>query len=655
MLDLTGWRGAILKEFLPGSSPLTLVSDPDGLLLEQEVQQQIRKAGYDVYLLEDLVSLRYVYETEYRAAWDAGQNRSLVVVLREPPDAFESLPFDILSRGRTLVFTLGNLFPDLSYPVLAQMELRHLDAVARACSTLRPGRLGDNASMDFILRHVYGIHPELVQSDVDLLRLLLRHHQSQEVLPQLLRRRLLAILRRGGRFSPWPLEPLLSDRAGFLAFLQDQWQLYLDRLAGEPPDGPELLVPFDRQELWVYLDTLFLQGALRPVAHPASRQIEPWAAVGVVRAPDAEILERACRLLKMVQDSLPGIDATHLDWQRFAPLWAELSVLRHSLPHAHGLEAEFDGLRASLDDTFQAWMLRRYPGLHNQPPVPPLMAHHVARALARCRSESGNPRVALIVLDGLALDQWILLRDALAAQAPSLVPAEATIFAWVPTLTSVSRQAIFSGKVPLNFPGSLQTTQKEPVLWENFWLDQGVASDRVFYLHRLGNGALEGVEELLSHPRAEVLGLVVDTIDRIMHGMKLGMAGMHNQVLQWARQGFLARLLKMLLDKDFQVFLTADHGNVEAAGMGRPREGALAESRGERARIYADPKLRERVKKDFPESIEWPTLGLPRDYLPLLARGRRAFTTEGSHLVAHGGILLEEVVVPFIRIDRRAP
>ena len=112
------------------------------------------------------------------------------------------------------------------------------------------------------------------------------------------------------------------------------------------------------------------------------------------------------------------------------------------------------------------------------------------------------------------------------------------------------------------------------------------------------------------------------------------------------------RLLDQLFDHGYTVFLTSDHGNIEAVGCGRPAEGALADLRGERVRVYADPTLRARVQARFPMAIAWPVIGLPADYLPLLAPGRSAFVQEGERIVGHGGITLEEVVVPFMRIER---
>lgn len=100
------------------------------------------------------------------------------------------------------------------------------------------------------------------------------------------------------------------------------------------------------------------------------------------------------------------------------------------------------------------------------------------------------------------------------------------------------------------------------------------------------------------------------------------------------------------------MFLTADHGNLEAVGLGSPQEGAVAEQTGQRARIYKHEILRAQVQSKFPDSLAWPTIGLPPDYLPLLATGRKAFTTKGESIVAHGGASLEEVIVPYIQVRR---
>ena len=93
----------------------------------------------------------------------------------------------------------------------------------------------------------------------------------------------------------------------------------------------------------------------------------------------------------------------------------------------------------------------------------------------------------------------------------------------------------------------------------------------------------------------------------------------------------------------------------QAYGCGRPKEGATAEVRGERVRVFSSDILRRKVKDSFPDSIEWPSLGLPDDFLPLIAPSRTAFANKGARIVAHGGISLEEVIVPLIHVQRRTP
>jgi len=309
-------------------------------------------------------------------------------------------------------------------------------------------------------------------------------------------------------------------------------------------------------------------------------------------------------------------------------------------------------LQTKMDDGFTSWLLKRYAGLVNLPSVPPVMLHHLPRFLAREVDDCPNCKVALIVVDGLALDQWLVVRDALASKKQGYIFREQAVFSWVPSLTSISRQAAFAGKAPIFFPNSVQTTDKEAALWSQFWADQGFSPNEVVYIKGLGDGSLESVSESLSHPQARIAGLVVDKVDKIMHGMQMGTAGMHNQVGQWAKQQYLRTLIDLLLDKGYQVYLTSDHGNIEAKGCGRPSEGVMADLRGERVRVYSDGTLCRKMKELFPNALEWGPVGLPEDYFALLAPARQAFVQEKQSTVCHGGISLEELIVPLVMIER---
>lgn len=667
---MASWRDQILKEFTPQVAHLTLVADPDGLLLEEGVIEGIRDRGFELIPFEDHVAFRYAYESKYRSRWDRGELTDLVVVLRAPTADLDSLPYDLLQAGRKLSFNLGDLFPNLSYAVLEALDGADLDALYSAQTQHKPGQLGDNATKDFVLRNVFEIAAELVRQPSELLRVLLRRHHRGSRLPAILDERLIQVLRQSGRFDDWPLEQTVPDRLAFFAFLQERWPIFLDRLAtgspeavgeGEPPFGLEFAgpvdLPFDHDDVRVYIDDLFFEGLLRPVHHEKSDEPVPgWVAAGLVTSPEEDRSRRLEGLLAAAEGSLPSSEARHQDWLAFAQKWAELTALTLeggvSIPEE--LVRRSSELQSRLDPLFFEWMLRRYHTLHNQPPTTPAMVHHIPWMMAGHIAESREARVALVVVDGLSLDQWVTLRDVVLAQRSDIQTREASVFAWVPTLTPVSRQATFAGRPPLFFPMAIQTTNKEGAHWTQFWTDHGLTAGEVLYNRSLGEDLLGEMEEMVAHPKARVIGVVIGKVDKIMHGMELGAAGMHNQVRQWAEQGIMADVLDVLLDGRFRVFLTSDHGNIEAQGCGRPTEGVLAEQRGERVRIYSDELLRRRVKQEFPDACEWPSLGLPDDYLPLTASGRSAFITRGHKTVAHGGLSIQEVIVPLVSVERRS-
>ena len=662
---MSSWRDAILNDFVPNVSKLTLVADPDCLLTEEKLALELRGRGFDLIEFNDPVEFRYAYESKYRSIWDRGEHTDLVVILRLQDAELESLPYDLLQAGRKLSFNLGDLFPTLSYPVIEKLDRSLLDALFEAQRKSPPDRMGDNTTKDFILRHVFGIAAELIASEVELLRALLRLHYGKLQIPQMLAERLIQVLKGHDGFKAWPLSEIVPDDEAFFAFLQERWPLFLSRLGSanqvreDAPEyglkypGPDHL-PFDHQDIKVYIDNLFLEGKLTPVeATDIKVDAGSWVRSGIaVAGVDDEEL-RVSRLFDLVEKELPTAEARYSDWTAFALKWAELSSLVHC-GNSTEYQTRLREIGDALNTTFAGWLADHYSSLINLPPTNPAMLHHVPRRLARDIEDSGNSRAALIVVDGLALDQWVTIRQLLQKQDANLVMRESATFAWIPTLTSVSRQSIFSGKPPLYFPSSINSTNSEEKLWKQFWEGHGLSRLDVAYQRGLGDGDAAGVLDAAIHPgKTKVVGLVVDKVDKIMHGMQLGSAGMHNQIKQWCHAGFLSALVGQLLDYGYEVWLTADHGNIQCEGKGRPSEGVIAETRGERVRVYPTPELRSQVACAFPFAHEWQPVGLPADYFPLVAGGRDAFVNPGDAIVGHGGVAIEEVIVPLVKFERR--
>ncbi len=670
------WREVILKDFVPNVSKLTLVADPDGLLTEEELILRLRKRGFDLIEFSDPIEFRYAYESQYRSLWDRGEQTDLVVVLRLQNTELDGLPYDLLQAGRRLSFNLGELFPKLSYPVIEKLDRRTLDRLYAAQNTYQPGHLGDNATKDFILRHVFNIAAELITNDVGLLRMLLRMHYGGLQLPAMLAERLVQNLQVHDQFKVWPLAAIIPDDQAFYSFLQERWPLFLDRLGkadtpGKTPAKPDLiwddgaeyglkylgpaLLPFDHQDIKVYLDNLFLERKLTPVdAKALELGAAAWVRCGIATSALEDDQQRITGLFELAEQDLPGKNARHSDWTAFALKWAELSSLVHSNQLLES-KARLKDFGKTVNATFSAWLSSHYASLMNLSPNTPAMLHHVPRRLARDLEDGSASRVALIVLDGMALDQWVPIRRHLQSRDARLTVRESALFAWVPTLTSVSRQALFAGKPPRYFPESIKHTNGDDELWKQCWEKEGVPRSDVIYQRGLGDGdAFAIFDSARCSEKTKVIGLVVDKVDRIMHGMTLGAAGMHNQIEVWLQMDFLATLVKQLHDRGFAVWLTADHGNIECVGQGSPKEGSVAETRGERVRVYPTKELREQIAQAFPTACQWEPIGLPEEYYPLLADGDDAFATAGTNTVCHGGIAIEEVIVPLVKLERTA-
>lgn len=643
------WRESILAHFVPEAHRLILAADPDGLLLEEEVQRGIRERGYDVLPFEDPIAFRLVYESEYRTRWARGEPAFLVVVVKGPSTELERLPFDLLRSGAGLSFQLADFFPNLDAHIVAALDRADLDRLYQAQARYSPGTLSESATKDFILAHVFAVSPVTINDPADLLRFLLQRHYRPRQVPRLLDDHVVRVLRQKEIFREWPLEAIVPDRAAFFRFLQDEWPGFLRQLEGKGRS----LVPFGHDLVQVFIDNLFVEGLLQPIEWGGVLPVNAtWARAGIKTDSYSEESRRWEGLCLKVEETLPVDSAPYRDWLDFAPSWAQLGFLYYGKPAPPaGWCDRWNALRRKLDARFSRWLSSRYPGLHNQPALSPVMVHHVPRLLARM-VESGQEKVALIVVDGMAWSQWIVLRSVLQTRRPGWRIQEDSVFAWVPTVTSVSRQALFAGSPPLYFPGSILNTDRESAHWTRFWAGHGVSAAAVLYRRQLAElEDLHELEEALSHPQVRVAGLVVDKLDQVMHGMKLGGAGMQSQAQLWAQQGYLLALIDLLLGKGFTVAITSDHGNLEARGCGRPAEGVLAQQRGQRVRIYGDKALRAQAKARCASAIEWPGVGLPAHIFALLAGGETAFVDGEETIVTHGGAAFEEVVVPFIQVE----
>lgn len=663
---MSRWTERILDYFTAELTRVWVACDPDAVLLDEKVLQSLRSRGFEIMPYEDPFAFRAEFEERYRSAWDRGQpgpTPSLVLHLR---DADQNLvPWDIVSCARLVKLSLAELFPKLSYSVVRQVEAEHLATLFEAHETELQGFRGENESKDFILEHVYQLMPRSIRTQVDFWRELLRMHFGNRALPPIFAAHAAGILQAKGLLTDQPAVSWLSSRSSALRVVQDAWYRYLEGhgLTGsrigesQPPDYvPEVDVPFDNSDIQVLIDSMFLNGMLHPLnAESVPATLPTWIRAGVVQDPNAMqriVLQGIERLLH----SIPSKSSSYKEWSEFAQQYGEILARAHSVSvHYNGKHAALleglKNLQALSDEHLQAWVAeKRYADLMLQPVIKwPAMVHHIPRFLRRRRA-SGDAKIALLVFDGLALDQWVQVREGLISSTKRFAFDEGTSLALLPTVTSVSRQALFSGLKPREFENSIDRTDQEESLWRRFWQDEGVKPSDVMYRRAMRHvDQLDALRADLDDRRPSVLGLVIDEVDDRIHKERCKM-DVALWIRNWLATGFVDRLFSMLLDLGYSVYLTADHGNVDATGVGRPRQGVIAETRGERVRVYRSEALLADSAAQYPSTVRLNVAGLPANFMPLFAGGRTAFVPVGEQVVVHGGISVEELLVPFVKV-----
>ena len=662
---MSPWIDRILKEFPEDLSRLWIAADPDDILLGEQVLSGLRERGFDVLPFEDSVAFRAEYEERYRGAWDSGEvapAKALILHLRGTE--INNLPWDYLKLARSVSLSLANLFPRLSYPVVRQIGAEHHEALFSAQAKHASQALGESATKEFVLTHIFKISPHLISRPEDLWHVLLKLHYRESGLPLVLADHVAHVLFDHAAFKGMPISELFASKSTLLRVVQDAWYRYLSHLGltgtrtGE--SSPEYFsakvdVPFEHPDVRVVIDSMFLDGLLHPlVVQGSAVNIPDWAKVGIVQDPLA-LRNLVADGIKGILQSLPTLESSHRDWANTSRRFAEVLARFHALDteRAEGLKVTVAELQEDIDERLRNWVSKHYADLPSLPVVKgPVMVHHVPRFLSLQRG-LGEAKIALLVFDGLAVDQWVQIREAMAKRAPTLGFDESTCFAWLPTLTSVSRQAIFSGLKPREFAETIESTSSEPNQWSRFWQDQGLRANEVMY--RKGIKRRDQLTELgtdLSAPSIKVAGIVVDMVDEIVHGAMLGKRGIATQIEGWCESGFVDQLFSLVLDKGFHVYLTADHGNVEAVGQGRPNQGLAPEIRGERVRTYRSETLATESAAANSNTYRIDLAGLPSNFMPLFAAGRTAFMQQGEPAVVHGGISIEELIVPFVKVVR---
>lgn len=312
------------------------------------------------------------------------------------------------------------------------------------------------------------------------------------------------------------------------------------------------------------------------------------------------------------------------DWFSIAEEKAQMDVM--------AVQYDVDVDTQEVNRLFQKYALAQFGRLsQNIDKASPVL---VSKAMDYMHGHSN--KFVVIVMDGMSEFDWKIISSSFTA----LRYEKSSMFAMIPSTTSVSRQCLLAGKYPSQLMEPWKQS-KEKTEFVNCAKDLGYSDTQIGY--ERGYDAQFG-----SFVRCGAV--IINDVDDIVHAQTQGRLGMFNDITVLANQKKLLEMTQRFLAVGYDVYITADHGNTTCTGLGKLMGTG----------VEVETKSRRMVAlKDFADKagliekhglVEYPKYYLPKEYDYLICDVGDSFDAKGDDVITHGGITLDEVVVPFIKI-----
>lgn len=370
------------------------------------------------------------------------------------------------------------------------------------------------------------------------------------------------------------------------------------------------------------IDKLFIKKQLFSLSKSETiKEIQKISAVSKSKKPLFEIDKFSNRISAVLASST-------IDWREIASLFGD------AISQSIGSDQfnEVINLVKEVNEKFQEHIHSKYAQMKNSNPIK--KPQIVSKILDYIDFNYKQNAIALIVIDGLSFWQYNLIKNRLSGNKK-----EEITFSWIPSITQLSRQAIFKGSSPLE--SYKQNPRNESKLWKDYWKAKNFNDFEIHYQHDTINlSNIDGIKRL---------GIVYKDLDDYMHSSKD-----YNDLLKltenWFVRSKIQETIQELLSKGFRVIITSDHGNIQAKGWrglnGKEKLGTnKSGSRSERHLEYSEKRLKDEFLDNNPDLLD----SIVQEEQALYFKNELSFSRR-DELVTHGGAHFLEVVIPFIEI-----
>ena len=599
-----------LRKTLQAYQKHILVFDKDGIFFHSEVQTEAQEVGFKLIFIEDAYKFRISFELNHNL------NGRILYITN---CTFPVLP-DIIREVKTITVSFRDFFPLFDSNALSGLSFSIL-------STLSGYKiydsLGYNDTIKFILENIYNLDFDAIKSGNSkerLLNALITVYLEKESVNKPITD---FLLKQTEPFFPELYETGLSKKS-ILDFVKIKWQNWVNENEEE--------IDFNEFYLTKTIGHLFIKGLIQQLMVTKDKYDALPVKVGVYYDINQSRRDELKSIVEYLSNLIPNIEDKPQEWFEIIQVISRAKLMTFDCEDKELLH-QFKNTEIRINERFQLFVELSYNSLTTRSGIKhPFL---VTRILEYIRYQT-NKRKALIVIDGLSYWQWLMISEAF--QSSSQVIEQKASFAFIPTITAWSRQAIFKGELPdLN-----ENNSKEQRDFESYWKSLGYKDHEIGY-YRMGVNSPADESEVTGK---SILGIVINDLDDIMHGTLMGDEQLYLSTKQWMDSGLLVNMVVKLKQEGFKVFLTTDHGNIEAEGIKslkmNEKFGAL--SRSKRHIRFSN----ETLKNDFLSRNSNLPLGI--DGLSVYLKNNSAFEPENKRLVTHGGSHFWEVIIPFIEI-----
>ena len=343
--------------------------------------------------------------------------------------------------------------------------------------------------------------------------------------------------------------------------------------------------------------------------------------------------DKAYELTKKLKKLSDNINFS--DWGIIGNIYGELMYLIHK----NDFSLDIDDLINKLQSKFIEFILNDYEGLTFY------TKSHLNSNLLNIILK--DEKIALICFDCMGFEEWQVIYEYLKENTKLDFDINHS-FSILPSETGFSRGALFSGLVPLEIPEKKFNLRIEEKYFKTALKYHHIDENDV-YFNRFSKP--DEIPKNYAFEDYEALGIIFSFVDEIVHSKLMDKNLLITNIETLLRNSKLDLFLDSLVQKGFKVYLCSDHGNIFSHGNGINVPKNLVNEKALRYLISEHENILEEYSDKNSIIIQLKKV-IGDEYI-LFMTGNSMIGREKNSKLTHGGISIDEVVLPFIEVKSK--